>query len=305
MNKKTLIIPILLLVLTACTLGGGQGERYTGTDGVDISLVSSQPPQTVYDNTEFPISVRVTNNGVHDITDEDNPVIISSNLASAYHIEPLTEGALDKREVILEGRRRADRGERTTLLLGQFRTANVDRTLQRGSEEVIIDACYPYKTIFTGTICAENSFSLTDTSICTPREVYRYRSQGAPVAVTEVKPLLTPTGTNVDGVTEFTPEYVITIQNRGDGTPSVSGENKCDSPETQNAVELSATLDGRSLDCGEGKIELSRGQGDITCTLEGDTPALRSNYQALLDAEVEYDYTTSTSKTLRVQARQR
>ena len=298
------IVIILLLLLTACT-NTGQSQTYTGTDGVNLEFISSQPPSTVYDNTEFPISLRVTNNGAYDIEDENNPIIISSNLASAYHIQPVNTEITEDKEITLEGKRGGRRGEQTTMLLGQFTSANTDRTLQEGKEEIIIDACYPYTTTFSSSICARNDFSLTDNTVCQPRETYRFRSQGAPIAVTEIKPLLTPQGTNNEGVTEFVPEYVITVQNRGSGTPSISGPDKCNNPSLQNAVQVSASINGNHLSCQDEELQLSGGEGEITCQTVHDQPALRSNYQALIDVNITYDYTASVSKELSVRPRQR
>ena len=76
MNKKTiLIIGILFLLVVAGCEGGTKKEQRLitdvdlrkGTDGLTMEFVKNAPPESVFEDTVFPIAVRLHNEGAEDI----------------------------------------------------------------------------------------------------------------------------------------------------------------------------------------------------------------------------------------------
>jgi len=202
MKKTTTItlIIIITLLLTGCNLikktgptDKTKGELITpteaqihkGTKGLTIEFVKGQPPASTWENIEFPIIVRIQNEGAHDI--QRGLLAITGGL---YFIadQKINFGLEGKSEFNPEGGFSFEKFPATT------GTVESDKT-----DTFFVIACYEYKTYGSATICINPRIMEEDNlprGECKTGTVTLSGGQGAPIAVTKIEQEIIPIGEN-------------------------------------------------------------------------------------------------------------
>jgi hypothetical protein len=325
------ILLTLLLFLAACSGAPQTSDQYTGREGVTVQFQDGNPPRTVYDNQPFFVFAELRNRGAHSINDSDKPLVAILDTSNLFYLEHLNPDRAVQ-EVLLDGKTQFSNGEETMLNFGRFRIANRDAIgeVQDASKRFDAQICYPYSTEMSDTICIQNNLAQdTRSTVCTPQERYTYSGTGAPIGISEARPVLIPVGTEEntfqtqEGVFEdgqltdvetqqrteqqqlYQPSITLTIQNYGSGTPQTTKGNQdhCATNANRNTVDIQASLGGNPLGCNDETVELINGKATVECVLESDTVTIQSNYQSVLNVELQYTYKDTATTT--VQLRQR
>ena len=312
---------LLLLILLGCQQSGPSSvDLFQGREGVSISFGTNTPPGVVYEGTPFNMAVNINNRGASNsvgriIFEFDNFYFSAT-------------GALQKDFVI--GGKSFDfpRGQMTFLVGPEMSVRNIEGTRANVDSIVGASICYKYRTHFTDAICIDSDIFGTRTGRgCRVQDSKSYSSQGAPVAVTNVRPSFVPVEfestqiqtttpvinefgeldsigslTSIEDIVMFRPVFEITIRNVGPGLVyySSDGLDACmrSSQRTAGKIIVRANLSNQDLDCSPDPIILKDREVVITCV--GETFTATGSYDAFLNMEIDYFYTDQISQSINI-----
>ncbi len=322
MDKKLILIGIVLIfVVSGCSEGGlGRGKKNPitevdvrkGTDGLKIEFLPNSPPQNVFAEIGFPISLKIKNIGAFDIA-EDNKE--TSQIESGIVVFGFEKAYMD----IPEGKVLFDvKGKSIYAPLGDeefiivnARAGAIGPQSETHPSTIFATACYPYETIFGASVCIDTDIigeSEKGQKACIVKDLAFTNGQGAPVSVTKVETRMLPQD---DG--KIKPHFLIYVKNAGNGQViNISKiDRACSSEQLDykdfNTLKVNATLSGVELDCdpAEGmqktaEARLRDKEDLIRCTYDGGggIDAGLDAYVAPLRVELDYGYTFTISKNI-------
>lgn len=300
---------IAMLFLASCKGGVTAGEKpmdtaaalkavQSGSQGVEISLMSNLPPSTVYDNNELVAILEVKNKGNHDLDLQDCFVQVTG------FDKNIIRGGFDyvhscaENQGVLEGKNVYNLNGGTNMI--EFRSTDV--RLPEGIFEynplLNFLTCYNYQTKSNPSICVDPLlFQVTnEQKTCIPHSVSMGSGQGAPVGVSYV-------GVEMIGgkavfeinVVNFGTGRVLSsyadIRDCGEATLGYS-----DLDRVEYKVEMS---NGIPLNCKplDGFVRLVNNNGKIICsaTIPG-----ASAYETPLMVELDYNYIQSLTRSIKI-----
>lgn len=292
---KKILVFLLIIFLFGCSQGEDYYEfdPYQGIEGVYMKFLDQAPPKEVYGNQEFPIGLKLKNEGAYDVRNG----IISLSYENDYMTKP-TE---DSYNFILDGKSRYNpNGEETTKMY--YSTAKgLDEMSRTHDLRVIATACYTYGTHLSSEICIDpDVYNTRDIEKPCTVEDKRFNGQGAPVAITKIEQTMTK---NREKRKPIIPVFHITVQNKGQGRviDKLSTKKYCDSgnlhSEDFGNVDISASVGDKKMSCNPGTIDLDEtGKADVRCRPSEGFEEGESSYISMIQVDLEYGYTLSISK---------
>lgn len=337
MNSKTLLVIVLLasIVLVGCGESGpGEVNVYQGTGSISMDTARNAPPDQVFENSVFLLGVELQNEGAFSLhpTDGNNRrgyIIVDYDSLYLDYIDGRLDSDDKTTPFYLEGRSLVyPRGERNVINLGSFEVPEITRGLGQPSTTIKLDACYPYETTLTHTVCLDNDIFEEQTNpVCRNRGTYRFSGQGAPIVIREVEVTMIPEGLSRDGQASLPielpdwvessddipqdeqfrlrPRFEIELENRGrgnvflqDGEQSIKDHCLQFSASESNRVYVQARLLTEELNCNNDNIvRLRNGKGSIMCELDGVIER-SNNIEDQLTIDAFYMYRTQTDKEI-------
>lgn len=310
--KRTLFIIVLisLLFITACTNNGGSdlptGRYVGGDDGLKISFVEGEPPESVLDDRQetFDISILAENVGEEDIA--PNQIIITLNgiERDAFKLRSLTE----KNDIELLGekklRDRIQDGESTEV---RFKDANYQELLPFDFPvEIRADVCYEYGTTAVADICLKNAASerRTDDQCEIDNDNVNIENSGAPVHIEQFTQRAR--GSNA---LQFT--FDIVKAGSGDVYPTGTFKDSCGvNYDVDDQVNVDISFLSRSnnpnIDCStlnghSGIVRLISGKKTVRCTVS--TAGLQDiAFERPLRIKLDYMYKDSEETSFLVES---
>ena len=151
--------------------------------------------------------------------------------------------------------------------------------------------CYPYKTAATLITCVDTDITgEVKNKACVKRTENFPGGQGAPVAVTRLEPRMFPH----EDPDRIIPEFIINIQNLGDGEVVQPAQviDACSGRPLQelNQVTLTAKLSDDTLQCRPETLRLKRGENKVVCRLEQGISKTFGTYRAPFTVNMNYGY---------------
>ena len=337
MNQKKLILLISLLLLISCT-GRSPGESpittskdfHKGTSALAMSFLPNSPPKEIYESSSFILGINIKNEGAIDIKDgilslsvEDDYISLSKtkenddtsvNWKTDLEKESTKQLSGNALSFSLKGKNIfSPLGEQGYIYITP-ETKNIPEQSQSLKSTIIATSCYKYKTEAVPTVCIDTDITNTrqGEKSCIIKDI-SMDSQGAPIAVAKVEYQMLPLG---EGYVK--PEFIITVENRGNGEViypdertinSVCGHGElpkysdAENQFTFNVVRLSAYLSGdRQLKCEPSSddysavIRLKDRKGIARCTLKEGIDVAQSSFATPLQISVDYGYTFTISQ---------
>jgi hypothetical protein len=257
-----------------------EAEFHKGFDGLAMEFVKGQPPSSVWENTEFPITIRIQNRGAYDIF--NGRLKITGNLYFAP--EPEREISLafnleGKSEFNPEGSFSFER------YLATAGTVDMDKT-----DSFYILACYPYKTFASAEICINPRMLEGDESNelrgeCNVGSVSLPSGQGAPVSVTSVDEEMIPVGDDI-----FRLNLKIKVVNKGSGKVVSPDSNAYEKDCIGSPLLLQEVGEIRVDYMGFGEYRLGGSQHSIICNnIYGSKFRLNPSGEFILDCFADLD----------------
>jgi len=276
---------LILLLLAACQFASQTKipqlpEINTGTSAVEVS-VPSLPD--IFMCQESDIVVGLKNAGASDAQGSYN-FIFEENI-----MKPLS--AKNGKFPLLKGRSLINPvGEYNQVVL-KVASSPLEGAAQSRQTPVIFQACYDYETLASVPVCIDPDVrNINKNKICNAHLVSLSGGQGAPVAVTSVEPIMTPTGDQVQ------PGFIIKLRNLGVGTVfgnKVLAEAACSggAGEFTGIVDLEAELQGVKLVCKPGFFTLDpNADTEIGCTSELPYGLAQGTFSSVLSIKLDYGY---------------
>ncbi|MFT4309430.1 MAG: hypothetical protein ACMXYL_03005 [Candidatus Woesearchaeota archaeon] len=239
--RNTIILSstiIAMLLLASCGPTTPSGQVFEGgTQGILFRFVEGTPPSLIYDAgaVDFDIMLSVQNAGEFDvdrihftisgINDRDFPGTYEGGSSMAHWV---FAGAGSEIGMYgLAGKTRLERdtlpGDTTYVTLASG--VNYTRTLPGGGElryTLHVDACYPYATMATSTVCYQRDYLDGNDNICSPAQGGQLSVSGAPLQVTRVTQ--TAVGSN-----DLRLQYTFELKSNVDiWAPKVGNAQTCD-----------------------------------------------------------------------------
>lgn len=222
MKKEYFILITLLLFINACVDSGSSSgpsnvKWRTGTDGVRMNFVSENPPREILSTQELSVMVEYSNKGAFDIPGSGAKFYLTGYDPSIFFNSPIQEyssGAIGgKNQFNTEGSQTAYAHWTTPVKL------NKDHKVDSFTTSLAVTSCYKYRTQALPTVCVDpQKYDLVVATRCSYSVKDLGGSQGAPIAVTDIK----------KRTTKDTVSFEITIQNKGQGLPFVKDSlNNC------------------------------------------------------------------------------
>jgi len=203
-NKIIFLLTIILIIsLSSCDFGSNKGIGTVfegGTQALLFRFVEGTPPTFVYDNNAMPFDIllSVENAGEFD-TDSIYFTIsgISPNDFPGTYLgaEGKTRGWITTgvgKELgteVLAGKTKLEKtvlpGDNVFLTIGSGIYYN--KPLLGGGEmpyTIMIDACYPYATVATSSVCYQRNYNDGDDTACNPRTGGQMSVSSAPLQIT-------------------------------------------------------------------------------------------------------------------------
>ncbi len=323
-NSNVLLLLVAISILVAgCQLIGGKerggipdsSSAFEGREGLALSFFKDAPPEKLIPNSEFRIAVLLENKGAADISCDDNPESCGFFLVFSKEpitgITPPTGNLKDALEVIddrprLLGKESYISGGRAAMELA----ANSGEPDETTMSTVTVNACYPYKTSLSASVCVQTAhYTVPDANRACRLSALSFSSQGAPVAVTKIEQESILSGEYVK------PRLKIYVSEVGKGTvlagDTQSLKEACKS-ETANIKEIvgkvtvtEATISGAPLNC-QGKTITLTGttkKDYMECLLEDSifNAGASNNMVAPLKLILSYGYQTAISKEVEIE----
>lgn len=305
MQKKFLIfilITILFITISCQRTGVGvqriEEEFHIGTQGLEMNFLNNAPPNRIYDGDNLEVVVELRNKGAYPTSD-----IFDGKLEITGFDPSAINGVWEGGNLIttrLQGKSQfIPDGGYATMTYRDNNGVNVPFDSDKYEPEILLTACYKYKTIASPKVCVDPDpyRVVQERKVCEIRD-QSLGSQGAPVSVTNLE----------EEVSSDKIHFRIFIQNAGDGEV-IETTAFSDCPfdiehEELNKVIVRAQLpyDTRPECSPRGTatdpVRLVNGKGVIFCSF--NKPATNSAYETTLQVELEYIYSTSISKKIEI-----
>jgi len=336
--KKYIIIVILILFITSCTskTSGTKTKEIdvrVGFNGLVMEFLKNTPPQRAFEDSTFPVIVKVKNNGAFSL-DRNNKAILSLGVEKDYTksvqlIEGGRVGRLGGSDNIasfnLEGKSKINTKGEEEAISYSVRAGKIDPQSEVHTSTVTAVLCYPYETILDSAVCVDTDVSniIPGKKVCKVQDLTLGNGQGAPVAVTKVEVSMLPAQSDEQDNTQqdtqkIVPQFLLFIENRGQGTvikKESTGEFCIKSGTTHknlNIILVSAFLGKEELDCtpkdNDNKdvnyalVKLKDKKELARCTLKKDSTIISQDaYLSPLRIMLSYGYTQSISANYFIQ----
>lgn len=286
-----IILGITMLFFVGCQGGGGDDEGEedwkSGTTGVTLSVDPDSPPKEMWSGETHTLMIEARNEGAYPMEDDS----LNVDLFFTGFKDRLLDGIPEDDSIEIEGRKTSTNPEGGV----KYYETEFDTYLYEDSDtldqDIMITACYPYKTFASLPICVDPDPTQDNQDSCEPSISGYSGGQGAPVAIKDAE---------VDSVTGKV-RVTIEITNSGQGTAFVDNQCLSTSRSDENTVWLDGVYLGEEeMDCspeaGE-KVRMYGNEGRISCTYDG-LDEEKGSYRDSLGVELSYNYKTDVSKTV-------
>lgn len=292
MNKKIFLMAVMLVFIVGCGMQTTKEplkdtDIHKGTDGLTIDFLENMPPEEILAESPFQVGLELRNKGASDITQGS----ITIGKLDKEYFEILDENTKD---FTLEGKSLSSPKGGYEVIT--FSLENKKAPKEEKEFFFTILSCYDYKTIASAEVClnpVSAEGAMIGSEVCEVEDVV-LGSQGAPVAVSQIKEYILPDKESNKNKVIFN----VYIDNVGGGAVTKKEHyiDVCDDlapkPTKFDEVEIkiSATIGGEYLDCKEIKQEKeNQNQIVFSCSALID---IEESHITLISIELEYGYIT-------------
>jgi len=240
----------ILLGCTATTTKHQDVDIYVGTRGLTAEFSKTAPPPRVFEDSNFPILLRIRNIGAYSIASDKQPSSDKQTLGvinigrEKDYIPKLSfeknsrasEGEGDNEIFFsLDGKSQLNQNGDEIAVALNAKTGKLEPQSESKQSTITATLCYPYKTILSTTVCIDPDVSgiSPEKKVCTVKELNFNSGQGAPIAVVKIEPQMIPEGDSIK------PQFLIFVEDKGNGN-SVdikNYHNVCSDSDFKNAED--------------------------------------------------------------------
>ena len=323
--------------MIGCTASSSQKTNevniFVGTDGLTAEFAKTAPPPKVFEDSDFPILLRIRNNGAYSI-EKDNPNKLSlrgvlSLSREKDYVKTLkleensraygSAGDDSKAYFFVDGKTTINPQGDEIIASFSAKTGKLDPQSERKESTITATLCYPYQTILITTACIDPDVAKVrpGKKVCDAKELIFNNGQGAPIAVTKIEPQMIP------AENEIKPQFLIFVENRGKGNPvnRIGYDDACTKSDYKKDLWNVATVKvykaGKetdpesqlictpSLKSSEGAIDETTGllrfidnKDFVRCTFKKGEPKSSEAFTSPLKIVIDYGYVQSIAANL-------
>jgi hypothetical protein len=322
-GNAVLLIALLLLItffLTSCdnTIINKEKNIHVGLIGASLRFVEQAPPNEIYENSSFSISIIAENKGAYDLIQDKygilslsyDPLYIDASSVQTNNRVVKGPSSILFKYIQLNGKSMYyPTGSLSFLTFSNFKTSGVLGQREKPITQLMASFCYPYVTVYSGIVCLDLSIAGTNLrrQVCTQKNLALSGGQGAPVAITLVEVENQPVNE-----ASVRPVFTLHIQNVGAGNVLSPAYNPNDfervcsfsnlNRQDFNTVDVQAILStSKILDCVPNPVKLYSGEGLTRCQVKDNDLIIGSqNYETSLNINLSYVYLNSVSKEIAI-----
>lgn len=326
-NRLSIIIAIIILFMTGCGTSSNQTTKKeinvrAGFDGLKMEFLKNTPPQKVFEESAFPVVIKVKNNGAYSVKNEEK-AIVSLGVERDYtkQVQLLAEKAQlfeqtsNAASLNLEGKSTINPNGEEQVISYNIVAGRIDPQSEVHQSTAIATLCYPYKTVLDTATCIDTDVSgiKPGKKVCQVQDLIFNNGQGAPVAVTKVEVNMLPSQIEQGIQPKIVPQFLIFVENKGQGNviKKEAVSSFCTKSDTTHAnlniVYVKLCLSNFCTDNGGmtcqlekkpgrdelGHIKLKDKKDIIRCFKEEGLDSAQDAYSAPLRIELDYGYTQS------------
>lgn len=328
---RNFLILLVISLLVACTPNQSSAKPkeidvFVGTEGLAAEFAKTAPPPKVFEESSFPIALRIRNKGAYSIK-EINKGVLSLGVEKDYisnlkfeqqsRLIPVSDNLA---YFYVDGKTQINPQGDETIISSTARTGKLDPQSELKQSTITATLCYPYKTTLSATVCIDPDVEgvRPGKKICKLQDVSFGSGQGAPIAITQIQPQIVPV---VDGIK---PQFLIFVENKGKGSPInnvgyAAACNKFDynkdlgssrdlwnvatikaykagkEDDISNQLECTPSLKGESgnSDKTTGILRFRDGKDFVRCTFKNILPKNSDAFQSSLKIVIDYGYVQS------------
>ena len=211
-----------LLLIAACSPSSGAKKELpevrSGTQGLEFEFLKNAPPKQVFEQSSFPIILRLKNLGAYAIPDQQGILSLAVERDYMGFVAVETGGRISSEapnEALfsMEGKSLLNTKGDEEVVSFTVTPSKIDPQSETHPSIAIATLCYPYETELLATVCIDpdpNSIRPGKKS-CTAQDIPFGNGQGAPVAITKVEVQMLPSEKGLR------PQFLIHIENKGKG----------------------------------------------------------------------------------------
>lgn len=304
--KKIIFVAlvVVLLVFTGCMKKGPSTQTvtedyHTGTQGIEINFLRNAPPDRVYEGDSLDLSIEVKNKGAYP---EGNAFTGKLELSGfdPSSIRGTWDGG-NSMPTNLEGKSQFNpEGGYAVMTYKDRDGVHVPFDADYYEPNILVHACYKYQTMADVMVCIDpDPYKVVEeTKVCNIHDVSVGGGQGAPIAVTNVQ----------EEVGSDQIYFRVHVSNVGGGSVMLPGAytgcpfdvelEDLDKVIAKIKLPYDASPDCSPKGTASDPIRLTNGAGYIFCKFR--KPATESAYTSSLNVELDYTYSNSISKQIRI-----
>lgn len=303
-------------------------DIFVGTDGLVAEFSKNAPPPRVFEDSSFPILLRIRNIGAYSIASDKQTFGMISIGRERDYVPALTAeknnrvlpGTTDNEIFFsVDGKTKINTKGDEIIASLNAKTGKLDPQSEQKLSTITANLCYPYKTVLSTTVCIDPDVSgiRPGKKVCNVKEIIFNNGQGAPIAITKIEPNMIPDGDIIK------PQFLVFIENKGKGNPvninnyfKVCGKEKLSNEEiknTWNVAFLKAYTSGnQQLECSPnsegsndnliGFLRFRDKKDFVRCTFK-DKNIKRSDdaFTSPLRIEIDYGYVQTAPTSFIIQ----
>ena len=272
---QTLIL-VFIVFLAGCSnipgiqFGSNKNEKpdiNVGFDGLKMEFFPNAPPPNVFQQTNFPVGIKIKNSGAYDIGydkngNENNLMAIlvlgverdyncvsdfdDTNNAKAVGNKNIDNTNKDNQKINCPMSQKPSEEKVDIRMLGKsetnpkgteenllytVETKALDPQSEQHSSSLYATLCYPYQTRFITTTCVDTDVlgARYKRKVCSSKDYDFANGQGAPVAVTRVESRMLQKDDSNNKI--IIPNFIIYVENKGGGQVIRNSANKMENIE--------------------------------------------------------------------------
>ena len=331
-NIKKFSLKIFLIfvaiILISCTPNPSSAKTkeidvFVGTEGLAAEFAKTAPPPKVFEDSSFPIVLRIRNKGAYSIK-ENNQGVLSLGVEKDY-INSLTfeqqsrlvPASNNLAYFYVDGKTQINPQGDETIISLNAKTGKLDPQSERKESTITATLCYPYQTTLSTTVCIDPDVEniRNGKKVCKVQDVSFSSGQGAPIVITQIQPQIVPV---TDGIK---PQFLIFVENKEKGSPinNIGYAGACykfdynkdsgSSKDLWNMATIKAYKAGKEDDAASQLVctpSLTKTEGDTTgilrfrdgkdfvrCTFKDAFPKNSDAFQSSLKIVIDYGYVQS------------
>ena len=331
--KKIFFLLALALFLSSCgsftsTSNSKDVNFFAGKEGLSVEFSKVAPPENVFENSDFPIFLRVRNLGAYDIQQKSGTIAIGLEKDYVPKIKSIDQsgnvGISGNDQILFDvkGKSQINPKGEEILVSMTAATGKLDPQSETKQSTMTATFCYPYKTTLSTPICIDPDIADASASkkICKAQEMNFNSGQGAPIAVTKIIQQMVPDNDKVK------PQFLIFIENIGSGSPiNINNYNKACTQSDDSlknfwnvaSVKVSASNNEQLVCCPnkdgkcaesesgvndyEGFLKFRDKKDFVRCTFKNGIPKNADAYTSPLKVEIDYGYVQTYAASFTIQ----